>query len=280
MNQIDTQLLSYAKVFDKTVDLILPALLDEADQRLSFRHKAAGKLQENLLGVAKSIIKLTKIAATVELSTVSENSQSILSLTRVLVELCNKLAYLTISPADDKELKLRTLYFSLVGAVNYRRLVDSIEGDSQGNTPHPDRDPALKKVDKLISQRQNELSKAGFRQWKPFLNLTPDTQKRVLKGKTQEDYLKDDFEKFLSGRLHPNEHKHYKDLGNVAIHSSAFVTSFFDDAEENKKFIEGVACLALYNAARHLALCTLEAIKCFPELKPRFDTDTINDLRF
>jgi hypothetical protein len=279
MNDDDKQLLSYAQVFDRTVDFILPGMLDEADQRTSFRHKAAGKLQENLLSVAKSIVKLTKIAASVELAAVSENSQSILSLSRVLVELCNKLAYLAISPADDKELKLRTLYFSLVGAVNYRKLIDSIEGDSNGNVPHPGRDPALKKADQIITLRQDELAKAGFGNWQPFSSLNPEMQKRALKGKTQEDYLKDDFEDCLSHRLNPNEHKHYKDLGNVAIHSSAFVMAFFDDGEENQVFIAGVACLALYNAARHLALCTLEAVNRFPELKTRIDSDTMADLR-
>jgi hypothetical protein len=276
LNEIETELLRYAKVFDEVIDLVLPTLIEKAEQRTSFRHKVAGKLQERLFDVALSIANLTKIAAKVELKAISENSQSILALSRVLIELCNKFNYLALSPRDASELKLRTLYFSLVGAVKYKKLLESIEDNSIHD---PERDRQVAHVEKIIDQRKSDLTKAGFRQWKVFRGLKPEMQKEALQGKTQDDYLKKDFELVMNERLNPKEKKHYQDLGSVAIHSSAFVISFYDDPHENESFLAGVVCLALFNASRHLALCTLEATTQFSELKARLESSALIDLR-
>jgi len=224
MDDIDHQLLSYAKTFDKSTDLFFLVLLKDEKLNISFRREVIGKLQAYILTVARSISLLTKIAAEVRWEAISENYQSILALTRVLVELSNKFYYLGISPTSDEELRLRTLYFSLVGAVNYKKLLKTVPfGSSQDFGQENNQ---FEVVDRLIQARKKELKDAGFIQSSVFQTLSNKRKSIVINGETAEDYIKEDFKPCIERRLDLNEEKHYRDLGNVAVHSSAFVLFF------------------------------------------------------
>jgi len=178
------QLFQCAKRFDQAVDLTLPCLLGEEDQKISFRHWAAGKLQEKLFGVAKSLSKLIKVSAEVELNEINAHSQSILALSRVLTELCNKLAYLALDPKDDNELRLRTLYFSLVGAVRYKEKLETISDPSGNLAAHQEQ---LKKISEKIDDRKSRLQEAGFEDWEAFKRENPKIQTLLREGRTAED---------------------------------------------------------------------------------------------
>ena len=168
LDELHAELVRYAKIFDATLDVVFPTVIDGAELRSSFRHKATGRLQRRLMSVAQSLNRLTKIASKVELNAISENSQSILALSRVLIELSDKLNYLVLSPDQESELKLRTLYFSLVGAVKHKKLHLTIAPDGANDQ---ERQESLARIQKLIDKRKTELLAAGVENWAAFVNL-------------------------------------------------------------------------------------------------------------
>jgi len=270
------QLLDCAASLDKKVDSVLPLLSVPAIKNHPIRYRVAYKLLEQLIGLAKSIITHTKISNEVKLQAVDENCQAIIALLRVLTESCNKFYYLAIEPANDDELRIRWIYYSLVACVKYKKLLESV------SSPQPDRerDKAFAHIDRSISKHQTELAGCGIDKWPPFVALGKgkngaDRQKNVLDGTTQEDYIKSDFYRALALRLNATERKHYQDLGNVAVHSSGFML-FFRDAPPKTgiALITGAACLNLWNASRHLTLCALELLHRFPEMEQLIDAQT------
>jgi len=270
------QLLDCAGSLDKRVDSILPLLSYPAIKNHPIRYKVAYKLLDQLIGLAKSIIKHTKISNEVKLQAVDENCQAIIGSLRMLTESCNKFYYLAIEPTTDDELKIRWFYYSLVACVKYKKLLESVPSPQ----PDPERDKIFAHIDKSIAKHQKELAGCGITKWPPFVTLGKgkngaDRQKSVLDGTTQEDYIKSDFYRALALRLNATERKHYQDLGNVAVHSSGFLLFFRDNPPKTGvALVTGGACLNLWNASRHLALCALEMIHHFPDIEQLIDTQT------
>ena len=104
---LDKQLHTSVRSMDEMVDSVLPLLSVGAVKNHPIRYKVAYKLLDQLLNVAKSIIRMTKIHAEVKIQAVDENCQSIMALLRVLTQSSNKFYYLAMEPETDKELRLR-----------------------------------------------------------------------------------------------------------------------------------------------------------------------------
>jgi hypothetical protein len=272
------QLLGYADSLDRRVDSVLPLLSVPAKKNNPKRYKVAYKLLEQLISLAKSIIKHTKISSEVKLQAVDENCQAILGSLRMLTESCNKFYYLAIEPETDEELEIRWIYYSLVACVKYRKIMENVASP----TPEHEKDKVdlIARIDKSIAKHQKELARCGITKWPPFIALGKgkkgsDRQKRVLDGMTQDDYIKADFDRALALRLNETERRHYQDLGNVAVHSSGFILFLRDEAPKTGvATITGAACLNLWNASRHLALCALEMIDRFPSMEHLIDAQT------
>jgi hypothetical protein len=168
------------------------------------------------------------------------------------------------------------LYFSFVASVKYKEMMLNIP--SLGTDP--ERDRVFANIDKSISKHQAELVAAGLEQWPTFVDLGLKKngawlQQQVRDGKTPDDYIRSDFHRAIALRLNKEERKHYEGLGNVAVHSSAFMMFFRDPLPDGEwGLVTQAACLYVLNATRHLSLCGLELIDKFPELANLIDAKT------
>ncbi len=194
----------------------------------------------------------------------------------MLNESCNKFYNIAIEPENDDELKIRWLIYALVAHVKFRKLFLSVSG------MHDDPDTARKLagIDAKIQDYKSELTTRAIQRWPPFIALGKEKkglvrQQAVLDGTTQEDYIRSHFDRIISSRLTATEKQHYQSLGNVAVHSSAFMLFFHDSPDENGlSLLGGVTCLYVFNASRNIALCALEMIHAFPGIEPSVDTKT------
>jgi hypothetical protein len=193
--------------------------------------------------------------------------------------LSNKFYYLAINPTSDLELKRRFAYFALKAAVDYKKMRSFINGGALATQLQPEEVLENARLDKIISDRKKQLQSLDMDAWIPFKNLNTQDQNSALEGKVRLDYIASDFDRALNLRLNLTEKQHFNALGNVAVHSSAFLlfTRISDGSPQT--FIGGLACTVLFYVARHLALASLEANDGIPEMKDFLNAKVVNDLR-
>ncbi len=284
MNQVESVdpefLKSCARSPSDTLDAIIPLLRLRPHQPSCLRSEIAFLLLDQLVAVTRSIASFCRADGELALTAVYANAHSILALTRVQAELSNKFYYLTIHPADDLEVKRRFAFFALKAAHDYKKMRSLINNGSLPNSGDPADIIENSRIDSIIDQRRKQLLSLNIDQWPPFHALSQKLQTDALKGKVPSDCIPSDFDAALSERLNSTEHRHFKTLGNVAVHSSAFLL-FTREAEGGvaPPLIGGLACTALFSTAMYLALCGLEANASIAETKGKLPDISVRFLR-